>query len=182
MARGGARPGAGRPRTALPKPARPCGRPKGAISSELAAPWGITLASAGFGPFGGDLLVGNFSYINSEINAFNPMTGAFVGTIPIDDGGAHGGLWALDFGNAGQNGSPNTLYFTDGVNSEADGLFAAITPAAVPEPSGSALLATALAFFGVRRARSRRRVSEAVRAPSGRLEPPPSIVMIEPVV
>jgi uncharacterized protein (TIGR03118 family) len=28
--------------------------------SKLASPWGIALAPAGFGPFGGDLLVGNF--------------------------------------------------------------------------------------------------------------------------
>jgi len=29
--------------------------------SRLAAPWGVALAPTGFGPFGGDLLVGNFS-------------------------------------------------------------------------------------------------------------------------
>jgi hypothetical protein len=28
----------------------------------LAAPWGLALAPAGFGPFSGDLLVGNFIY------------------------------------------------------------------------------------------------------------------------
>ena len=50
----------------------------------LAAPWGITLAPAGFGQFGGDLLVGNFSFVASEINAFDPTTGMFEGTIPID--------------------------------------------------------------------------------------------------
>jgi uncharacterized protein (TIGR03118 family) len=122
--------------------------------SKLASPWGVALAPAGFGPFGGDLLVGNFSFIASEINAFD-SNGNFVGTIPIDDGGAHGGLWALDFGTSGQNGSPNTLFFTDGVNGEMDGLFAALTPA--PEPSSLALLAGAFGLFAVRRARSRRR-------------------------
>ena len=30
------------------------------------------------------------------------------------------------FGVGGSNGSPNTLYFTDGINSEMDGLFGAI--------------------------------------------------------
>jgi uncharacterized protein (TIGR03118 family) len=49
--------------------------------SDLASPWGITLAPAGFGDFGGDLLVGNFSFPVSEINAFDPVTGAFLGAI-----------------------------------------------------------------------------------------------------
>jgi len=50
------------------------------------------------------------------------------GTIRIDVGKGHtlGGLWALDFGIGGSNGDPNTLYFSDGINGEADGLFGAI--------------------------------------------------------
>jgi uncharacterized protein (TIGR03118 family) len=43
----------------------------GNVVNPLASPWGITLAPAGFGPFSGDLLVGNFSYGVSEINAFD---------------------------------------------------------------------------------------------------------------
>jgi hypothetical protein len=38
------------------------------------------------------------------------------------------GLWALEFGNAGANGDPQTLFFTAGLNDEADGLFGTITP------------------------------------------------------
>ena len=126
------------------------------LGSDLAAPWGVALAPAGFGEFGGDLLVGNFSFLNSEINAFNPTTGAFIGTIPVDPGSGNtaGGLWALNFGIGGSNGDPNTLYFTDGINGETHGLFAAITPA--PEPSGLAILGTALALLAVRRSRQRR--------------------------
>jgi hypothetical protein len=45
------------------------------VSGPLAAPWGITLAPPGFGQFGGDLLVGNFSFIASEINVFDPISG-----------------------------------------------------------------------------------------------------------
>ncbi len=122
---------------------------------QLAAPWGVVLAPASFGLFGGDLLVGNFSFADSEINAFDPTTGAFEGTIPIDVGGGDtpGGLWALDFGNGANGGDPDTLYFTDGINGETCGLFAAIT---VPEPSSMALLGVGLAFFGARRFSRRR--------------------------
>ena len=117
--------------------------------SQLAAPWGVALAPSSFGPFGGDLLVGNFSYLHSFISAFNPTTGAFLGTIPIDVGGSNtsGGLWALDFGIGGSNGSPNTLYFTDGINGEADGLFGAID--ATPIPATLPLFATGIGGLGL---------------------------------
>jgi uncharacterized protein (TIGR03118 family) len=121
--------------------------------SQLASPWGITLAPLGFGPLGGDLLVGNFSFAASEINAFDPITGAFLGTIPIDTGSASpGGLWSLVFGNTGSNGDPNTLFFTDGINGERDGLFGSIQ--AVPEPSTWAMMIlgfTGIGFMAYRR-------------------------------
>jgi uncharacterized protein (TIGR03118 family) len=105
---------------------------------QLAAPWGITLAPNSFGQFGGDLLVGNFSFLASEINAFDPVTGMFEGTIPIDVGAGNtaGGLWSLGFGIGGNNGSPNTLYFTDGIDGETHGLFGALN--AVPGPIAGA--------------------------------------------
>jgi len=94
----------------------------------LAAPWGIAFAPPGFGRFAYKLLVGNFSFLHSEINAYNPVTGKHAGTIPISPGGAQpGGLWAIGFGIGGSNGDPGTLYFADGINGEADGLFGAIT-------------------------------------------------------
>ena len=120
--------------------------------SELAAPWGLALAPADFGVFSNDLLVGNFSFRESEINAFDPNTGAFVGTIPIDVGAGNtsGGLWALEFGSgAGNGGSSNILYFNDGINGEVDGLFGALAAAtgAVPEPSTAGVLVAGLVLL-----------------------------------
>ena len=127
----------------------------------LASPWGIALAPSGFGQFGGDLLVGNFSFALSEISAFNPITGAFLGSIPIDTGAnGPGGLWSLIFGNGGSGGDPNTLYFTDGINGEMDGLFGAIS--AVPEPSIWAMLL--LGFAGVGFMAYRRKSKPALMA------------------
>ena len=101
------------------------------VGSRLAAPWGIAIAPPTFGPdntgFGLYLLVGNFSYLHSEINAFDPDSGELHGTIPIETGEQQaGGLWMIDFGVGGNAGSPDVLYFTDGINGEADGLFGAI--------------------------------------------------------
>jgi len=127
---------------------------KSMLGGNLAAPWGVALAPTTFGKFGGDLLVGNFSYFNSEINAFNPATDAFEGSISINDGphNAPGGLWSLLFGSGG-SGSPNTLYFTDGINNENAGLFGAI--ASVPEPSTWVMMLLGLGGLGFAAGRRR---------------------------
>ena len=115
------------------------------INGELASPWGVAIAPSGFGPFANDLLVGNFSYVDSEINAFDPISGTFMGSIQIDTGGVGpGGLWALGFGTGGSNGNPNTLYFTDGLDRETKGLFGAIS-VPVPEPVTLSLFGAGLA-------------------------------------
>jgi uncharacterized protein (TIGR03118 family) len=96
--------------------------------SKVASPWGVALAPAGFGAFGGDLLVGNFAYNYSEINAFDPTTGKYLGTLSDAAGNPirNQALWAIAFGRGGSNGDPNTLYFTAGINAEQDGLFGQI--------------------------------------------------------
>jgi uncharacterized protein (TIGR03118 family) len=131
-------------------------------AGHLAAPWGIALAPPGFGQFGGDLLVGNFSFLNFGITALDPVTGAFDGTIAINPGSGNtaGGLWALSFGTGmGNGGDPNTLYFSDGINGETDGLFAAIS--VVPEPATWAMMLLGFASLGYAFRQSRRKVSFA---------------------
>lgn len=113
------------------------------IGGTLASPWGVALAPSTFGQYANDLLVGNFSYGNSFISAFDPTTGTLEGTIQVATGdNSPAGLWALDFGVGGMNGSPDTLYFTDGLNSETDGLFGAIDP--TPLPASLPLFATGI--------------------------------------
>lgn len=121
----------------------------------LDAPWGITMAPAtGFGAYSGDLLVGNFG--NGEINAFNPVNGAYLGTLDGASGTplVNQNLWALDFGNGSVGFSSTTLYFTAGVNNQTGGLFGSI--AAVPEPSTLLMAAAGLLSIAAGSARSRK--------------------------
>jgi uncharacterized protein (TIGR03118 family) len=118
---------------------------------QLDQPWGIVVAPASWGAFANDLLVGNFG--NGEINAFNPTTGAFVGTVTGLNGQplVNSGLWALAT-RTGPGFDPNAVYFTAGINREADGLFGAITP--TPEPVSVGMMALgglAIAVIGRRR-------------------------------
>jgi uncharacterized protein (TIGR03118 family) len=128
--------------------------------SHLNAPWGVTLAPAGFGQFGGDLLVGNFG--DGRINAFNPVSGAFIGVLSDSAGNpiVNSGLWALDFRGQGSGIDANTLFFTAGINNQADGLFGAIQVA--PEPATAAPIGLVLgisAFALLLRARNQRALS-----------------------
>ncbi len=122
--------------------------------SPLNAPWGLALAPSNFGEFSNDLLVGNFG--DGRINAFDPTTGAFIGTMTDKDGNPIeiDGLWGLSFGNGVNGGDLDKLYFTAGPEDETHGLFGSL---AVPLPSTVMLLGSGLAgLLTFARARRRR--------------------------
>jgi uncharacterized protein (TIGR03118 family) len=100
-----------------------------ASNGPLNSPWGVVRASASFGAFSNDILIGNFG--DGTINAFDPATGNFLGQLNDQTGApiVNGSLWALVFG-AGGTGDSNTLYFTAGLANESHGLFGAVTATA----------------------------------------------------
>lgn len=93
----------------------------------LNQPWGIAIAPMGFGPFSNAILISN-NVDHGTINAFDPMSGKFVGTlrhegrkIVIDQ------LWGIDFGDGkGANGAANQLFFTAGPHNNLAGEFGVI--------------------------------------------------------
>lgn len=94
-----------------------------ASRGSLNAPWGVTLAPAGFGTFSNALLIGNFG--DGRINVYEPVFGFPLGSlrdrhfrpIVID------GLWGLAFGNGFANQPVNTLFFASGPNNGSNGLY-----------------------------------------------------------
>lgn len=80
----------------------------------LNVPWGMALAPAGFGRFGGALLIGNVG--DGRINAFDAVSGRHLGTLtgPNGDPVAIAGLRGIAFGH-GMDGRPTgALFFTAG--------------------------------------------------------------------
>lgn len=99
----------------------------------LNSPWGVAIAPANFGAFGGALLVGNFG--NGRINAFDLSTGTSLGSLQDKNGQVIviPGLWALLFGNGANGGDTNTLYFSTevfGADGSIHGLFGSLAPPA----------------------------------------------------
>lgn len=94
----------------------------------LNSPWGLTMAPAKFGAFSGAMLVGNFG--DGRINAFDATSGQFLGSLREPSGAPLeiDGLWALTFGNGGNAGETDLLYFTAGPDGEQHGLFGQIRP------------------------------------------------------
>jgi uncharacterized protein (TIGR03118 family) len=116
----------------------------------LAAPWGVALAPANWGPLGGDLLIGNNNANGAgltEINAYNLSTGNWAGTLTLNNGQPFSAteLWAIGFGNGGSAGSADTLLFVAGGDGNTNGLIGAVS---IPEPSSVVLGLIALVAGG----------------------------------
>lgn len=104
------------------------GSDAGGRLTAIDSPWGVALAPQYFGKHQDKLLVGNFGA--GTIMVFN-ADGEFRGYLEDPKGQpvVIAGLWGLAFGNGGRAGVPEVLYFTAGLNGEADGLFGSIVPA-----------------------------------------------------
>ena len=99
-----------------------------AHGAPLNQPWGIAAAPPNFGPLSNTLLVSNNTN-DGTINAFNAVTGQFVGivkdangkTIHIDQ------LWGIAFGGGTpNNGLKTELFFTAGPHNNFAGTFGKI--------------------------------------------------------
>ena len=98
-----------------------------ASNGPLNAPWGVVKASANFGEFSNDVLVGNIG--DGTINAFDPVMGEFIGQLKDGNGNviANSNLRGMVFGEANTTADPNTLYITSSPAGATSGVFAAIS-------------------------------------------------------
>jgi len=96
---------------------------------KLNAPWAVVKAPADFGKFSNDILIGNFG--DGRITAFD-ADGHERGQLRDPDNHVISidGLWGLSFGNNGQAGPRNVLFFAAGPSDESHGLFGSLTAAA----------------------------------------------------
>jgi uncharacterized protein (TIGR03118 family) len=99
-----------------------------AQGAPLDQPWGFAVAPKNFGKLSNTLLISNNTN-HGTINAFNPVTGQFVGTIKDANGGniVIDQLWGIDFGGGtDNNGRTNQLFFTAGPHGNLAGTFGVI--------------------------------------------------------
>jgi uncharacterized protein (TIGR03118 family) len=104
--------------------------------SPLNQPWGLAIAPKNFGPLSNALLVTN-NTPTGTINAFNSVTGQFIGTMK-DVAGANvhiNQLWGIEFGGGtNADGATDHLFFTAGPDNYATGLFGEIIFEQPPTP------------------------------------------------
>ncbi|MCU1298624.1 MAG: hypothetical protein JWO91_2902 [Acidobacteriaceae bacterium] len=95
----------------------------------LNQPWGVAIAPRNFGPLSNTLLISNNTNVGT-INAFNALTGQFVGTVKDTSGKLiHiDQLWGIKFGGGTAiNGRKNQLFFTAGPSNNLAGRFGVIS-------------------------------------------------------
>jgi uncharacterized protein (TIGR03118 family) len=93
---------------------------------QLNSPWGMAVAPSNWGTFSGKLLVGQFG--SGAIAVFDLAKNTFVGVLQDTDGLPIriNGLWGLSYGNGGQAGPTDTLFFAAGYFGEEHGMFGSI--------------------------------------------------------
>jgi len=99
-----------------------------AKSKQLNQPWGFAMAPTNFGVFSNALLVSNNVNAGSVV-AFDPNTGAFLGTVSTSAGKKINlpGIWGIEFGGGDpQNGNTNSLYWVGGPKSDTAGVYGVI--------------------------------------------------------
>jgi uncharacterized protein (TIGR03118 family) len=99
-----------------------------AKSKNLNQPWGFAMAPTNFGVFSNALLVSNNVNAGTVV-AFDPNTGAFLGTLSTSAGKkiTLGGIWGIEFGGGDpQNGNTNSLYWVGGPKSDTAGVYGVI--------------------------------------------------------
>jgi len=96
-----------------------------ASNGVLNVPSGVVQADSSFGAFSNDILVGNFG--DGVINAFDPSTGAFLGSLKDGNGNVlvNPELHTMVFGD-GNTANSGTLFLTAGLQGGTNGIFASI--------------------------------------------------------
>lgn len=94
--------------------------------NHLNAPWGLAHAPADFGAFSNALIVGNFG--DGQLHAYDFDSGKYLGELKDESGKpvVIDGLWGITFGNGGNGGDRNALYFAAGPDDETHGLFGSL--------------------------------------------------------
>jgi uncharacterized protein (TIGR03118 family) len=96
----------------------------------LNQPWGFAAAPPNFGPLSNTLLITNNINFDGTINAFNALTGQYVGTVADTNGNKiHiDQLWGIEFGGGtANNGEKYQLFFTAGPKNNLAGTFGMIS-------------------------------------------------------
>jgi uncharacterized protein (TIGR03118 family) len=94
--------------------------------NHLNAPWGLALSPSNFGAFSDALIVGNFG--DGQLHAYDQQSGRYLGEFKDANGKpvVIDGLWGITFGNGGNGGDRNALYFASGPDDETHGLFGSL--------------------------------------------------------